>query len=186
LEQRVRDLQGRQDRSVLKLHTLPKPTVAIVNGYAIGAGFSLALACDIRLMGDEAKIGTGFGKLGVSGDNGGTFFLSRLVGTGIARELCFTAEIFDAARAQQLGIANHVFPQDRLMEDALAFCDRLAHGPTAAFARMKLNLNQAWTSTAKEALDSEAERMCLSTLSGDFREAVKAFVEKRDPRFGGR
>ncbi|MCE7927036.1 MAG: enoyl-CoA hydratase [Chloroflexi bacterium CFX7] len=181
----VRDLRAAQDAVSLKLHTIGKPTVALVNGHAVGAGMSVALACDLRICSDRAKFGTAFRNVGLSGDFGGSYFLQRLVGAGVARELYFTGEILDATRALELGIANRVVPGERLMEEGLAFCAKLAQGPTATYARMKANLNLAESSTLKELLDQEAMLMRLSGMSSDSREAVRAFVEKREPRFIG-
>lgn len=185
LEAGVRDLRGSQDAVSLRLHTLPKPTVALVNGHAVGAGMSVALACDIRICGENAKFGTAFRNVGLSGDFGGSFFLQRLVGAGRARELYFTAAIIDARRALELGIANAVVPQETLLEEGLAFCAKLAAGPTATYGRMKANLNLAETAGLQAVLDQEAMNMRLSGLSPDSREAVLAFVEKREPRFAG-
>ncbi|MBI2766855.1 MAG: enoyl-CoA hydratase [Chloroflexi bacterium] len=185
LEAQVRGLRHNQTAVSHKLHTMGKPTVAIVNGHAVGAGMSMALACDVRICGDKAKFGTAFRNVGLSGDYGGSYYLQRLVGNGLARELYFTAEIFDAARALELHIANRVVPQDDLMEEALTFCAKLAAGPTATYRRMKENLNLAETSTLQQLLDQEAMNMRLSGLSRDSKEAVLAFVEKREPRFVG-
>jgi 2-(1,2-epoxy-1,2-dihydrophenyl)acetyl-CoA isomerase len=185
LETQVRELRRSQDAAALRLHTLPKPTVAIVNGHAVGAGMSLALACDIRLCSANAKFGTAFRNVGLSGDYGGSFFLQRHIGAGRARELYLTAEVIDARRALELGIANHVYEGDGWKEEALAFCAKLAAGPTAAFGRMKANLNLGETGTLKEVLDQEALNMRISGMSPDSREAVAAFLEKRPPAFIG-
>jgi 2-(1,2-epoxy-1,2-dihydrophenyl)acetyl-CoA isomerase len=174
-----------QDAVSLRLHTMAKPTVAIVNGVAAGAGFGIALACDLRLCSDRARFGTAFRNVGLSGDFGTSYFLPHIVGSGFARELFFTAEIIDAARALSLGIANHVYGHDSLMEQALAFCAALASGPTAAFARMKENLNLAETASLKAVLDQEGFYQRFSRLSADHREGAKAFAEKREPHFVG-
>lgn len=185
LDERIRDLRNRQDAVAIRLHTMAKPTIAIINGYAIGAGFALAAACDMRVMGDQARMSTGFAKIAASGDGGGTYFLTKLVNSALARELCFTAEMLTAERALELGLVNRVFAQDSLMDEALKFCAIFANGPTGAFGRMKENLNLAWSATTKEALDFEARNIVLSTLSRDHREAAQAFVEKRQPKFLG-
>ncbi len=185
LERGVQDLRGSQNQTSLRLHTMGKPTVALVNGHAVGAGFSLALACDIRIASDRAKFGTAFRNVGLSGDYGGSYFLPRLVGAGRARELYFTSEILDAKRAQEIGLANRVVPHDELMTEGLAFCAKLAAGPTATYARMKANMNLADSSTLQQLLDQEAMLMRLSGMSRDSREAVRAFVEKREPQFAG-
>ena len=185
LQERVRALRARQNLAALRLHTMGKPTVAVINGPAIGVGFSYALACDIRLMGDTAKVAAGFGNMALPGDMGATYFLSKLVNTAVARELCFTGEMVDAARALHLGLVNRVYAQDRLAEEALAYCARLAAGPTLAYAGIKENLNFAWSASAQEALDFEAQNMIFASLGLDHKEAITAFVEKRRPRFTG-
>src|SRR2546423_14296680 len=98
------------------LHDIPKPTIAMVNGAAAGAGLALALACDLRIAGHSARFITAFAKVGFSGDFGGSYFLSKLVGTGKARELYFTARALDAAEALSLGIANRVVPDAELAD----------------------------------------------------------------------
>ncbi len=186
LDRLVAELRDRHRAITLRIHTMPKPVVALVNGPAVGAGFSIALACDIRLASDRARFGAAFRNVGLPGDFGGSYFLPRLCGAGVARELYFTAEVFDAARALELRIVNRVIPHDELLTEGLAFCARLAQGPTAAYARMKANLHFAETATLEQLLDHEALHMRLAGFSFDSREAVAAFLEKREPRFTGR
>ncbi len=185
LDRGVAGLRASQNDTSLRLHTMGKPTVALVNGFAVGAGMSLALACDIRIFSDQARLGTAFRNIALSGDYGGTYFLQRLVGAGRAREMYFTAEMLDAQRALELGIANKVVPHDQLLEEGLAFCGKLAAGPTATYARMKANLNLAETAPLPAVLDQEALLQRLGGLAVDSREAVRAFVEKREPNFVG-
>jgi 2-(1,2-epoxy-1,2-dihydrophenyl)acetyl-CoA isomerase len=185
VDQWAQDLRNSHMATSFKLHTMPKPTVAIVNGHATGAGMSLALACDLRLCSDRARFGTAFRNVGLSGDFGASYFLPRIVGGGRARELMFTAEVLDAQKALEFGIANRVFGHDSFMDEALEFCATLASGPTAAFAHMKENLNHAETSTLSEALEREAFNQRFLRLSSDHREASRAFVEKRTPDFVG-
>lgn len=185
IEQSTAALRRSQEITSLKLHTMNKPTVALVNGHAVGAGMSLALACDLRFCSDQARFGAGFRNVGLSGDYGGSYFLQRLVGMGRAREMYFFAEVIDAQEALALGIANRVVPHDVFMEEGLAYCARLASGPTAAYARMKQNLNLAAAATLKQVLDQEAYFMRLGTLGHDYKEATTAFVEKRQPTFRG-
>lgn len=168
------------------LHSMPKPTVALVNGFAMGAGFSLALACDIRLCSDQARLGTAFRNVALSGDFGGAYFLPRLIGAGHARELYFTGEIIDAKRALELGLVNRVIPHDDLMTEGLAFCAKLAAGPTRALGRMKANLNAAEGSPLTQVLRQEALNQRFSSLDEDHRSAARAFVEKKEPVFQGR
>ena len=181
----VETLRESQRRTSYVLHTMPKPTIAMINGHAVGAGLSLALACDIRVASDKAKLGTIFRNVGFSGDFGGSFFLQKLVGIGKARELYFTGEILDGAEAHRIGMVNRVVEHDRLEEETMALAAQLASGPTLAFARMKENLNRGETCDALTALDMEALNMTLSGQTQDHREAAKAFVEKRAPTFQG-
>ncbi len=185
LESLIHGLKASHNLTSLKLHTMGKPTVALVNGVAVGAGFSLALACDLRIASDKARFGTAFRNVGLSGDFGGSYFLQRLVGNGKARELYFTAEILDAKTAAEIGMVNRVVPHEELMQEGLAFCAKLAAGPTATYARMKLNLNLGETGTLQQVLDQEAVYMRISGFARDSREAVAAFVEKREPKFVG-
>lgn len=185
LEQQVRELRRGQDAVSLRIHNLPKPVIALVNGHAVGAGLSIALSCDMRLAGPGAKFGTAFRNVGLSGDYGGSYFLQRLVGAGKARELYLTAEVLDAKTALGLGIISRLYEGDDWLDQALAFCARIASGPTASYGRMKANLNLGETGTLAETLDQEAMNMRLSGLSRDGREAVAAFLEKREPRFAG-
>jgi 2-(1,2-epoxy-1,2-dihydrophenyl)acetyl-CoA isomerase len=185
LESLTRGLRESHNETTLKLHTMGKPTVALVNGVAVGAGLGLALGCDVRICSDRARFGTAFKNIGLSGDFGSSYLLPRLIGMGRAREMYFTAEIIDAPRALELGIANQVVPHDDLLPAGLAFAAKIAAGPTATYARMKQNLNFAETSTLQELLDQEALLMRMSGLSNDSREAVRAFIEKREPQFTG-
>jgi 2-(1,2-epoxy-1,2-dihydrophenyl)acetyl-CoA isomerase len=178
-------LRESQASTSLVLHTMPKPTIAAVNGHAVGAGLSLALACDIRIASDKAKLGTIFRNVGFSGDFGGSYFLPRLVGNGKARELYFTGEILSAADALAIGMVNRVVEHEQLLDETLKFAAQLAAGPTLAYARMKENLNRAEDCDLKTLLDQEALNMNLSSTTSDHREAAKAFVEKRQPTFRG-
>jgi 2-(1,2-epoxy-1,2-dihydrophenyl)acetyl-CoA isomerase len=185
LEAAADALRFAQDNSSGVLHTMAKPTVALVNGHAVGAGLSLALSCDLRLASDTAKFGTAFRNVGLSGDYGGSFFLQHLVGAGRARELYFTGEIIDAERALEIGMVNRVLPADTLMTDGLAFCAMLADGPTKALGRMKSNLNLGAHAPLQTVMDQEALNMRFSGQDADHREATRAFVEKRQPGFHG-
>ncbi len=178
-------LQQSQADTSGRLHRMGKPTVALVNGPAAGAGLSLALSCDIRFCSDKASFHTAFGRVGLSGDFGGSYYLQRLIGYGRAIELYYTAERVDAQRALELGIANHVVPHDELMKQGLEYCARLAAGPTRTYAFMKANFNQAETAALDEFLDSEAQRMAASSQTKDHREGARAFVERRPPEFKG-
>ncbi len=170
----------------LAIHELAKPVVAALPGAAAGAGFSLALACDLRILAESAFVTTAYARLGLSGDYGGSWFLTRLVGTAKARELYFTADRVDAAECLRLGVANRVVPDADLEKEALALARRIAAGAPIALGWMKDNLNRALGEDLRACLDREAERMVASAQTEDYLEAVRAFAEKRSPRFQGR
>ncbi len=181
----VETLRDSQRRTSYVLHTMPKPTIAMVNGHAVGAGLSLALACDLRVASDQAKLGTVFRNVGFSGDFGGSYFLPRLVGMERARQMYFTGEILIAEEALKIGMVSRVVPHDKLEEETMALATQLASGPTLAYARMKENLNRSASSDLLTLLDQEALNMRLSAITKDHREAAKAFVQKRTPTFSG-
>jgi len=185
LEERAQQLRARMEVSRW-LHEMPKPTIAMVRGAAAGAGLSLALACDLRVASDTAKFTTAFARVGYSGDFGGSYFLTRLVGTARARELYFTAELLDAARALAIGLVNRVVPDAELETETLGLAGRLARGPRIAHRYIKRNMNAAESGTLAELLDLEAWHHTRTGLTEDHREAARAFVEKREPLFHGR
>lgn len=185
LERQAEELRRWHDSTTLKMHTMAKPVVALVNGVAVGAGLSLTLGADIRIASDRARFGTAFRNVALSGDFGGTYLLPKLVGMGKARELYFSAEILSAEKALEIGLVNQVVPHDDLMTVGLEYCRKLAQGPTATLGRIKSNLNLGETATLKETLDQEAFLQRFSGLAADSREAVRAFMERREPQFTG-
>lgn len=185
LEDRAHGLRARMEVSRL-LHEVPRPTIAMIRGAAAGAGLSLALACDLRVAGESARLGTAFARVGYSGDFGGSYFLTRLVGTARARELYYTAELVDAARALALGMVNRVVLDADLEGETMALASRLARGPRIALRYMKRNLNAAETGSLEELLDLEAWHHTRCGMTDDHREAARAFVEKREPVFRNR
>jgi len=168
------------------LHELPKPTIAMINGPAAGAGLALALACDLRIAGTSARLVTAFVKVGFSGDFGGSYFLTRLVGTARARELYFTGRPVAADEALTLGLVNRVVPDEELATVTMELARSLADGPSIALSLMKRNLNCAESGDLAELLDMEAAHQVQTGRTEDHREAAKAFVEKRAPIFTGR
>ena len=186
VEGRIDDLRFRQEQVSLALHELPKPVVGAIPGPAAGAGLSIALACDVRIMADSAFLTTAFAKVGFSGDFGGSWFLSQLVGTALARELYFTARRVGAEEAKALGLTNRVAPAESFEDEAMAFAQELASGPPIAHRLMKENLNRALHHELKECLAAEAVAMTRTGQTEDHKEAAKAFVEKREPEFNGR
>jgi 2-(1,2-epoxy-1,2-dihydrophenyl)acetyl-CoA isomerase len=185
LEDRAQALRARMEVSRL-LHEIPKPTIAMIRGAAAGAGLSLALACDLRVAGESARLGTAFARVGYSGDFGGSYFLTLLVGTARARELYYTAELIDAARALALGLVNRVLPDAEVERETMALAAQLARGPRIALRYMKRNLNAAESGTLRELLDLEAWHHTRCGMTEDHREAARAFVEKREPVFRNR
>lgn len=185
LEERAHALRERMEVSRW-LHELPKPTIAMVRGAAAGAGLSMALACDLRIASDNARLGTAFARVGYSGDFGGSFFLTKLVGTAKARELYYTGDIIDAPQALALGLVNRVVTDAKLEDETMGLAIRLAAGPRVALRYMKRNLNAAESGTLKDQLDLEAWHHSRTGLTEDHRDATRAFVEKRAPVFRGR
>jgi 2-(1,2-epoxy-1,2-dihydrophenyl)acetyl-CoA isomerase len=169
-----------------KLFKMPKPTIASLPGAAAGAGLSLALACDLRLMASTAIMTTAFARVGFSGDYGGTYFLTQLVGSAKARELYFLSDRVSADEALRLGLVNWVCGPDELAARTREIARRLAHGPTVAYRYMKENLNRAMAGEVDDCLDLEATHHIHCGQTEDHREATKAFVEKREPVFNGR
>lgn len=169
-----------------KLFKMPKPTIASLPGAAAGAGLSLALACDLRIMASNAILTTAFARVGFSGDYGGTYFLTQLVGSAKARELYYLSERVSAEEALRLGLINWVCEPDQLVEKTRGIAARLAGGPTVAYRYMKENLNRAINGEVDDCLDLEATHHIHTGQTADHREAAKAFVEKREPVFQGR
>lgn len=168
------------------LAEMPKPTIAAVNGAAAGAGFSLALAADLRLAAEGARFVTAFARVGLTGDFGGSWQLARIAGLARAKELYLLGNQLDAPAAHRLGIVTRVVPAEALAEEATALARRLADGPTAAYARMKRNFAHGAEHGFAEALTFEAEGMIAASRTEDFRNAAAAFLERREPEFVGR
>lgn len=184
-EDRVEGLR-RAHQLPLLMRTVPKVIIGMINGPVAGAGLGLALACDLRIAGKAARFGTAFARIGYSGDYGGSWSLTRLVGTAKARELYFTADIIDAEEAGRLGIVNRVVPDDELQAETIALARRIAAGPRIALGYMKRNLFAAETEPFQTVLDLEAAHQARCAFTDDHKEAVAAFVEKRRPVFKGR
>ena len=167
------------------LHEMPKPTLAVIPGAAAGAGLSLALACDLRLAANDAKLTTAFSKVGLAGDFGGSYFLNHLVGAARAREMYFTAEVLRGDEAQRIGLVNRAVPAGELAAAARAWAIELAALPTIAVGYMKRNLNTGLRGSLSDVLDAEAIHMVRTFETDDHKGAAVAFVEKRAPRFNG-
>jgi len=183
-EQRADSLRASMEAARL-LHDMPKPTIAMVNGVAAGAGMSLALACDLRIASTSARMTTAFAKVGLSGDFGGTYFLTRIVGPALARELYFTAEVMSVERLFELRLVSRVVDYTVLETETMAIATAFANGPRTAFRYIKRNLKAAEEGTLSDVLDAEAIGMMRCRETPDHAEAARAFVEKRKPVFGG-
>jgi len=171
---------------VQRLVDFPRPTIAMVDGYAVGAGTNLALCCDLVIASDRAKFGELFNKIGLAPDGGGTWFLPRLVGLARAKELIFTGDIFDAAEAARIGLVTRVVPVAELRAATRALAEKIAAGPPAVQRMAKHMLNRAATSDLPAALDLEAYSQGLAIAADDHQEGLAAFFDKRAPRFTGR
>jgi 2-(1,2-epoxy-1,2-dihydrophenyl)acetyl-CoA isomerase len=171
---------------VRRLVDCPKPTIAMVDGYAVGAGSNLALCCDLIVASDRAKFGELFWKIGLVPDGGGTWLLPRVVGLARAKELIFTADVIDAAEALRIGLVNRVVPVAELEAATRALAEKIAAGPPAVLRMAKHMVNRAATSDLAAALDLEAFSQGLAIASEDHQEGLRAFFEKRPPRFTGR
>jgi 2-(1,2-epoxy-1,2-dihydrophenyl)acetyl-CoA isomerase len=169
-----------------RLWGMPKPTIAAIGGPAAGAGLSLALACDLRYAVAGAVLTTAFARVAFAGDYGGTWFLTRLVGSAKAKELYYFSERLSAEDAQRLGMVNDVFAPADFEREVMARARRLAAGPSIAYRYMKENLNRAVAGELGDCMDLEVTHHAHTGLTEDHREAAQAFVAKREPRFHGR
>lgn len=185
IDERIADLRMKQRTLTGALVELRKPTLAALPGPAAGAGLALALACDIRIAAESAVMTTGYARIGLTGDYGIAWLLTRLVGTSRARELMFLSERIDARRCEALGLVNRVVADAELRDVAFALARSLAEGPSQAFAGMKDNLDHALATDLLDSMDQEAAYMVRSARTTDHKEAVRAFIEKRKPVFVG-
>jgi 2-(1,2-epoxy-1,2-dihydrophenyl)acetyl-CoA isomerase len=174
------------NRFVLRLFNFPMPVIAMVDGFAVGAGCNIALGCDMIVASDRARFGEVFLKIGLVPDGGGTWLLPRLVGLAKAKELVLTAEIIDAAEALRIGLVNRVVPAADLESATRALAARIAAGPPIAARLAKSLLNRAATVDLAAALEGEAFGQSNAITSEDHAEGVRAFLEKRPAKFQGR
>lgn len=173
-------------RVVLTMRESAKPMIGSINGVAAGGGANLALACDLRIASDRARLGQTFNRIGLHPDWGGTYFLPRLVGPAKALELFWTAEILDADECLRLGLFNRVVPHETLEEETMKLARTLAAKPALALSLTKRAVYQSMRHSLPEMLDYELEAQLRCFQSGDAGEGITAFVEKRAPVFGGR
>lgn len=174
------------NETALALHTIPQPTIARVDGVAVGAGLSLALGCDLIIASDRARFSEIFAKRGLSLDLGSSWLLPRRIGLHKAKELSLLAPILDAAEAERIGLVNRIVPVDDLDALVSEWAEQLAAGPPIALAQTKALLDGAGTATLAEALAAEAAAQVVNFGTQDTLEAITAFIEKRDPVYRGR
>ncbi len=186
IDDRVRELERTTSETLARLITFPLPTVAKVDGPAVGAGANLALACDLQLASERASIGFVFRNVGLSVDAGTSYLLPRIVGENVAKELVFTGEILDAERAGELGLFNHVFPEDEFDRRAGTIVDQIASGPTVALRHAKRLLGNGLDKSVDGAMTDEATAQGIVFGTADHAEGVEAFLDGRDPAFEGR
>jgi 2-(1,2-epoxy-1,2-dihydrophenyl)acetyl-CoA isomerase len=168
-----------------RLRSMPKPTLAAMNGVAAGIGASIAMACDIRYAVPEASFVEAFVKIGLTVDGGATWLLPRVIGSGRALEMFYTGDPLPAKEAETLGLINRIVAPEELEREVGSLAARLAQGPAGALAAIKRSVNRAMSSTFEEAVDYEFHLQAVRMADPDFAEGVAAFLEKRPPRFAG-
>jgi 2-(1,2-epoxy-1,2-dihydrophenyl)acetyl-CoA isomerase len=173
-------------QAVLKMRTMPQPVIAAVNGAAAGAGMNVALAADIRIAAEEATFGQNFAKVGLFPDYGGTYFLPQLVGPSKAAELFYTGDMIDAKSALSLGIVNHVVPAAQLDTEVKSLAQKIAQGPPLAICAVKKVLFGSEKKELSQALEQEVQEQIRCYLSEDCSEGIRAFFDKRPPKFQGK
>jgi 2-(1,2-epoxy-1,2-dihydrophenyl)acetyl-CoA isomerase len=173
-------------QAVLKIRTMPQPVIAMVHGAAAGAGMNIALAADMRLASEDATFGENFARVGLFPDYGGTFFLPQLVGPAKAAEMFYTGEMIDAQTALRLGIVNHVYPAAQLEAAARTLAEKIAQGPQVSIRAVKRAVFGAQKKELVHALEMEVRQQIQCYLSEDCKEGIRAFMEKRRPKFQGK
>ncbi|MGE6379011.1 enoyl-CoA hydratase/isomerase family protein [Peribacillus muralis] len=179
------DHVGRMNECILALDASEVPVIAAVHGFAAGAGFNLALACDLIIASEDSQFAMSFSQVGLISDGGGSYFLPKLVGPHLAKQLFFSAEPISAERLYQLGILNHLCPLDQLEEETFRLANKLANGPTKAYGMMKKLVSHSFTASLDEMLEQERITQTLMASTEDHLEGVAAFKEKRKPEFTG-
>jgi 2-(1,2-epoxy-1,2-dihydrophenyl)acetyl-CoA isomerase len=179
------ELTVRLHSFIASLRRCPKPVLAAVNGVAAGAGLSMALAGDFVIATASARFSLAYQNIGLSPDGGATFFLTRAIGTHRAMELTLTGRTLSAEEAAAWGLVQRVFPDDSFAAQTAELAERIAAGPTLAYARAKELYNRALCQPLETQLEEERQRIAASARTGDFREGIRAFLEKRPPVFRG-
>lgn len=177
---------GRLNECILTMKATEKPIIAAVHGFAAGAGFNLALACDLIVAADDSKFALSFSQVGLISDGGGSYFLPRLVGPHLAKQFFFSAEPIPAERLHQLGVVNYLVPLEQLEQETLKIAERFASGPGRAYGMIKKLVDHSLNSTLEEILEQERITQTMMVTTADHKEGIAAFKEKRKPNFTGR
>lgn len=177
---------GRLNECILTMKATEKPIIAAVHGFAAGAGFNLALACDLIVAADDSKFALSFSQVGLISDGGGSYFLPRLVGPHLAKQFFFSAEPIPAERLHQLGVVNYLVPLEQLEQETLKIAERFASGPGRAYGMIKKLVDHSLSSTLEEILEQERITQTMMVTTADHKEGLAAFKEKRKPNFTGR
>ncbi|MBS2970088.1 enoyl-CoA hydratase [Metabacillus sp. KIGAM252] len=184
--QQIYEHLGKLNECILAIKNLSKPVIAAVHGFAAGAAFNLALACDFIFAAEDSKFVMSFAQVGLISDGGGLYFLPRLIGPQRAKELFFNAEPIDAETAKSYGIVNHTVPLQQLKDEVSSYAFRLSQGPLQAFGQMKRIIEQASYSRLEDILEQERLTQPMMIETADHQEGVLAFKEKRKPEFQGK
>lgn len=176
---------GRLNELILAMRNTEKPIIAAVHGFAAGAGFNLALACDLIVAAEDSKFALSFSKVGLVSDGGGSYFLPRLVGPHLAKQFFFSAEPIPASRLYELGVINELVPSESLQEETLKLATKLSFGPGRAYGMIKKLVDHSFTATLEEILEQERITQTMMISTEDHQEGVTAFKEKRQPVFTG-
>jgi 2-(1,2-epoxy-1,2-dihydrophenyl)acetyl-CoA isomerase len=177
---------GRLNELILTMQDTDKPIIAAVHGFAAGAGFNLALACDLIVAAEDSRFALSFSKVGLVSDGGGSYFLPRLIGPHLAKQFLFSGEPIPAERLYQLGVINFLFPMEKLLEETMKLALKLAHGPGKAFGMQKKLINHSMTASLEEILEQERITQTLMVQTADHQEGIAAFKEKRNPVYKGK
>ena len=185
-EERRQGLIRGAGRVIPKLQKLQKPTLAMVNGVAVGAGFDLALACDLRVGSENARFMNAFVRIGLFPGWGGTWLYPRVMGLGKALEYLYTGDFMEAEEAEKLGVLNRLVPAGKLEEETMALARKIADGPPLSIRLMKLQVYKGLEMDLETALQMAAACETITLTSEDHKEGVAAFREKRPPVFQGK
>ncbi|MDR6998456.1 enoyl-CoA hydratase-related protein [Neobacillus niacini] len=177
---------GKLNELILTMKATEKPIIAAVHGFAAGAGFNLALACDLIAAAEDSKFALSFSQVGLVSDGGGSYFLPRLIGPHLAKEFFLSAEPISAQRLYGLGVINFLFPLEKLQEGTTKLVLKLAHGPGKAFGKQKKLIDHSFTATLEEILEEERLTQTLMVQTEDHQEGIAAFKDKRKPIFKGK